>query len=180
MKVFTFGAIILTFTCSAATPAAAPLKVNGPRIMEHLKDLSESGKNPQGGVSRVAYTAADKAGREYVLRLMREAGLTASIDLAGNLVGTRAGTDATLKPIVLGSHIDSVPEGGNYDGDVGSLGAIEVAQTLAEQKVTLRHPLEVVVWQNEEGGLWGSHAATAELKPEELATVSRSGKTIRD
>jgi N-carbamoyl-L-amino-acid hydrolase len=61
---------------------------------------------------------------------MREAGLAVSIDVAGNLVGTRVGTDTALKPIVIGSHIDSVPEGGNYDGDVGSLGAIEVAQTL--------------------------------------------------
>ena len=180
MKVSTFGAIILTFTCSAATPAAAPLKVNGPRIMEHLNALSEFGKNPQGGVSRVAYTAADKAGREYVMGLMREAGLTVSIDVAGNLVGTRTGTDAALKPIVLGSHIDSVPEGGNYDGDVGSLGAIEVAQTLNEHGVRLHHPLQVIIFQNEEGGLLGSSALGRGLDAARLNTVSQSGKTIRD
>ena len=121
MKPLFLCAILISSTGWAASPAAAPLKVNGQRLAQHLKGLSEFGKNPQGGVSRVAYTAADKAGREYVTGLMREAGLSVSIDVAGNLVGTRAGTDAALKPIVLGSHIDSVPEGGNYDGDVGSL-----------------------------------------------------------
>jgi len=76
--------------------------------------------------------------------------------------------------------VDSVPEGGNYDGNVGVLGAIEVAQTLAEQGVVTKHPLEVVIWQNEEGGTWGSHLVTAAVTPAELATVARSGKSIRD
>jgi beta-ureidopropionase / N-carbamoyl-L-amino-acid hydrolase len=80
----------------------------------------------------------------------------------------------------MGSHIDSVPEGGNFDGVVGSLGAIEVAQVLAENNVTLRHPLEVVIFQNEEGGLIGSRAIDGELTEKELDLVSRSGKTIRD
>ena len=180
MKVFYFCAIFLSFTSWAASPAAKPTKINGERLIKHLKDLSEFGKNPQGGVSRVAYTAADKAGREYVLRLMREAGLTVSIDVAGNLVGTRAGTDAALKPIVLGSHIDSVPEGGNYDGDVGSLGAIEVAQTLNESAARLQHPLQVIIFQNEEGGLLGSSALGRGLDAARLNLVSQSGKTVRD
>jgi N-carbamoyl-L-amino-acid hydrolase len=80
----------------------------------------------------------------------------------------------------MGSHIDSVPEGGNFDGVVGSLGAIEVAQVLAENNITLRHPLEVVIFQNEEGGLIGSRAIDGELTEKELDLVSRSGKTIRD
>ena len=119
--------IFLSAACWAA--GTTPPQVNGRRILQHLQSLAEYGKNPQGGVSRVAYSAADLAGREYVMGLMREAGLAVSIDVAGNLMGTRAGTDSTLKPIIIGSHIDSVPEGGNYDGDVGSLGSIEVAQT---------------------------------------------------
>jgi beta-ureidopropionase / N-carbamoyl-L-amino-acid hydrolase len=159
---------------------AVPLRVNGARLNAHLAALSEFGKNPQGGVSRVAYSDADKASRPYIMQLMRDAKLDVSIDAAGNILGKRAGSDASLKPILFGSHSDSVPEGGMYDGDVGSMGAIEVAQSLAEQKITTRHPLIVVVWQNEEGGLWGTHAATAPLTPAELATVSRSGKTIRD
>src|SRR5438874_8689756 len=94
------------------------LRVNGARLNQHLKELSEFGKNPQGGVSRVAYSEADRQGREYVLGLMRAAKLDTSIDAAGNLVGKReaANNDDRLPPILFGSHIDSVPEGGNYDG----------------------------------------------------------------
>ena len=156
------------------------LRVNGQRIMDHILALAEFGKNPQGGVSRVAYGDADKQGREYVLGLMREAKLEVRIDAAGNLIGQRDGSGSSLAPLLIGSHIDSVPEGGNYDGVVGSLGAIEVAQTLAESKVTLRHPLEVVIFQNEEGGLIGSRAMDGELTEKELDLVSRSGKTIRE
>src|SRR5438132_12260972 len=100
--------------------------------------------------------------------LMRAAKLDVSIDAAGNLIGRRAGSDNSLKPILFGSHIDSVPEGGNFDGDVGSLGAIEAAQTLAENNVTTRHPFEVVIFQNEEGGLIGSAALLGELSERTL------------
>ena len=163
--------------------ASAPnLRVNGARLNEHLKALSEFGKNPQGGVSRVAYSEADRQGREYVIGLMRAAKLEVSIDAAGNLVGRRAAAnnDDRLRPILFGSHIDSVPEGGNYDGDVGSLGAIEVAQTLAEHNVMLRHPIEVIIFQNEEGGLIGSEAVIGALTERELELVNKSGKTVRD
>lgn len=148
--------------------------------MDHIFALAEFGKNPQGGVSRVAYSDADKQGREYVLRLLRDARLDVRIDAAGNLIGRRAGNAASLAPLLIGSHVDSVPEGGNYDGVVGSMGAIEVAHTLAENNVTTRHPLEVVIFQNEEGGLIGSRAMDGELTEKELDLVSRSGKTIRD
>jgi N-carbamoyl-L-amino-acid hydrolase len=158
----------------------APLRVNGARLNRHLGELAEFGKNPQGGVSRVAYSEADRQGREYVKGLMRAARLDVSIDAAGNIVGRRPGRDAQLPPLLFGSHIDSVPEGGNYDGDVGSLGAIEVAQTLGENGVVTRHPLEVIVFQNEEGGLFGSRALSGQLATHELDLVSRSGKTIRD
>ena len=158
------------------------LRVNGVRLNEHLKALSEFGKNPQGGVSRVAYSEADRQGREYVMGLMRAAKLDVSVDAAGNLIGRRpaANNDDSRLPILFGSHIDSVPEGGNYDGNVGSLAAIEVAQTLAENNIMTRHPLEVVIFQNEEGGLIGSRAMDGELGEKELDLVSRSGKTIRD
>jgi N-carbamoyl-L-amino-acid hydrolase len=158
----------------------APLRVNGPRLNRHLGELAEFGKNPQGGVTRLAYSDADRQAREYVMGLMRRASLDVHVDAAANMVGKRAGTAATLPPLVFGSHIDSVPEGGNYDGDVGSLGAIEVAQTLAERGVVTRHPLEVIVFQNEEGGLIGSRAISGDLTERELDLVSRSGKTIRD
>src|SRR5262245_13564940 len=124
-----------------ATQSTAHFRIDGRRVNAHLAALAEFGKNPQGGVSRLAYSDADLKGREYAMRLMREASLEVSIDAAGNIVGRRKGSDPTLKPLVIGSHIDSVPEGGNYDGQVGSMGAIEVAHSLADNKVTLRHPL---------------------------------------
>ena len=158
----------------------AQLRVNGARLVEHINALAEFGKNPQGGVSRLAYSDADRQGREHVMGLMRAAKLDVSIDAAGNLIGRRPGSDNKLKPLLFGSHVDSVPEGGNYDGVVGSLGAIEVAQTLAENNVVTRHPLEVVIFQNEEGGLIGSRAMDGELTEKELDLVSRSGKTIRE
>jgi beta-ureidopropionase / N-carbamoyl-L-amino-acid hydrolase len=171
------GLLSLPLWNSQLQPA---LKVNGQRIMDHIFALAEFGKNPQGGASRVAYSDADKQGREYVLGLMRSAYLDVTVDAAGNLIGRRAGTAGDLTPLLIGSHIDTVPEGGNYDGVVGSLGAIEVAQTLAEHDVKLRHPLEVVIFQNEEGGLIGSRAMDGELTEKELDLVSRSGKTIRE
>jgi len=158
----------------------AHLRVNGARIIQNLNALAEFGKNPQGGVSRVAYSEADRQGREYVMGLMRTAKLDASIDAAGNILGRRAGSGANLPPQLFGSHIDTVPEGGNYDGVVGSLGSIEVAQTLSENNIKTRHPLEVIIFQNEEGGLIGSRAIDGELTEKELDLVSRSGKTIRE
>src|SRR3989442_11189451 len=133
-----FNQSLLCSLAAAALPqvqSQSSLRINGQRIVEHLTALSQFGKNPQGGVSRVAYSEADRQGRQYVMGLMRSAGLEVSIDAAGNLVGRRAGSDATMKPLVMGSHIDSVPEGGNFDGDVGSMSAIEVAQTLNEKKI---------------------------------------------
>ncbi|HYV24532.1 MAG TPA: M20 family metallo-hydrolase [Pyrinomonadaceae bacterium] len=181
---FGLGVAGLTAACVLDPLAIArgsdTLHINGARLNQHLKELSEFGKNPQGGVSRVAYSEADQQGREYVMGLMRAAKLDTSIDAAGNLIGRRAGSDTSLKPILFGSHVDSVPEGGNFDGDVGSLGAIEVAQTLAENNLTTRHPLEVVIFQNEEGGLIGSEAMIGVLTDKELDHVSSSGKTIRE
>jgi N-carbamoyl-L-amino-acid hydrolase len=168
---------LLPFQRFAAQPQ---LRIDLQRLMSHLLSLASIGNNPQGGVSRVAYSDADREGRGYVVGLMKAAQLGVTIDAAGNLIGKRSGSDNSLKPLLIGSHIDSVPEGGNYDGVVGSLGAIEVAQTLAENNVTLRHPLEVVIFQNEEGGLIGSRAIDGELTEKELDLVSRSGKTIRD
>ncbi|HXB22788.1 MAG TPA: Zn-dependent hydrolase, partial [Candidatus Solibacter sp.] len=176
--------LVFTFCFAILLPAAAQpprqLRVDGARIMQHLQVLSEFGKNPQGGVSRVAYSEADRQGREYAMRLMREAQLDVHIDAAGNIVGTRAGSDPSLRPLLIGSHIDSVPEGGNYDGDVGSLSAIEVAQILKQNNITLRHPLEVIIFQNEEGGTIGSHAIGLGLEEKLLNLTSQSGKTIHD
>jgi N-carbamoyl-L-amino-acid hydrolase len=181
-----FNAVLLGGMASAAIPrasawhvptAADPL-VNGDRLNAHIAGLFQFGKNPQGGVSRVAYSDADKAARVVVMDWMRAAKLAPTIDFAGNIIARRAGSDASLKPLLFGSHVDSVPEGGNYDGNLGTLAAIEVAQTLAEKNIVTRHPIQVVVWQNEEGGLYGSRALSGQLVASELKNVSNSGKTI--
>jgi len=164
----------------AASATAAELRIDGGRLNDQLRELSAFGRTDAGGVSRIAYGDADLAGRSYVMGLMREAGLAVVVDAAGNIVGRRSGTQPGLKPIVIGSHIDSVPDGGNYDGDVGSLAAIEVARTLAAAGVSLRHPLEVIVFQNEEGGTVGSRAITAGLTEADLALATNSSTTIRE
>jgi beta-ureidopropionase / N-carbamoyl-L-amino-acid hydrolase len=165
---------------SAAAAAPAKALVNGERLNAHLAELSQFGKTPEGGTSRVAYSDADVQAREYAKGLMRAARLDVSVDAAGNIVGRRPGTDANAKPLMIGSHIDSVPQGGMYDGQVGSMGAIEVAQSLAEQGISLKHPLEVAIFANEEGITVGSSALAGGLKPEQLGQMTQSGKTIGD
>ncbi len=154
--------------------------VDSARLNGRLAEIGKFGANPFGGVTRLAYSEPDREARAAVVRWMREAGLEPTIDFAGNIIGRRAGSDPALKPLVFGSHVDSVPEGGNFDGNVGVLGAIEAAQTIREQGIQLRHPIEVVVWANEEGGLFGSRSVSGQLKADELKHVSRSGKTIED
>ena len=154
-------------------------RVNGERVNRHLAELSAFGKVP-GGTSRVAYSDADLAGRRYAMDLMRQAGLTPRIDAIGNILARLEGREPSLPPILIGSHIDSVTNGGNYDGDVGSMGSIEVAQTLRESGTRLRHPLEVVIFQNEEGGTVGSRMMVEEPTEDLLNTTARSGITIRD
>lgn len=153
-------------------------RVNGPRLNGWLAELSRFGANDGGGVDRVAFSQADVEARAWVAEVMRSAGLDVSVDLAGNLWGRRDGTDPSLAPLALGSHIDSVPNGGNYDGPVGSLGAVEVALTLAETGVRTRHPLHVVVFSNEEGGKTGSRALAGEVALREMDLVTASGLTI--
>ncbi len=154
------------------------LRVNADRIEQRILKLGKFGKNPEGGVSRVAFSDADVAGRAYIKELMQAAGLTVRIDAAGNVIGRRDGSDSSLPAIMFGSHIDSVPGGGNYDGDVGVIGAIEVAQVLQENNITTRHPLEVISFTDEEGGLVGSRAIIGHLSEKALGVVSHSGKTI--
>ena len=145
---------------------ASDVQVDPQRLQNTLETLSTYGR-PKGGtfadgVSRIAYSEADVAGRTFVMGLMQSAGLSPRIDTAGNIIGRREGKDPTLKPILCGSHIDSVPSGGNFDGDVGSLSAIEVMRTLNDHRIETRHPLEVAIWSNEEGGLIGSRGAVGE------------------
>ena len=156
------------------------IRANPERMEQQIKTLGEFGTNPEGGVSRVAFSDADLAGRAYIMDLMRESGLSVRVDTAGNIIGRREGSEAGLPVIMFGSHIDSVPGGGNYDGDVGVIGAIEVVQLLKENGISTRHPLEVVSFTDEEGGLTGSRAMVGKLSDSTLEVMSHSGMTIRD
>lgn len=178
MNKFLF-AVLLVGISTPSLSQTNPLRVNSQRLEQRLMKLAEFGKTDKGNM-RVAFSEFDLKGREYVMSLMREAGLTVRIDAAGNIIGRREGTERSLPPIVFGSHIDCVPNGGYYDGNVGSLGAVEVAQALFENKVSTRHPLEVVIFANEEGGLIGSRGMIGELHEPALNVVTHSGKTVRE
>lgn len=164
----------------ASDDSGKNLRANATRIETRITELAEFGKNPEGGVSRVAFSQADIDGREYIISLMKQAGLSVRIDAAGNIIGLRQGRNPNLPAILFGSHIDSVPHGGNYDGDVGVMAAVECMQVLYENNFKTEHPLEVIVFTDEEGGLVGSRAMIGELTEEALNVVSHSGRTIRE
>lgn len=174
------AAVLASRAISAAVPAWRAYRVNGSRVNRDLASLSQFGRNPQGGVSRVSFSEADVAGRRFAMDLMRDAGLAVEIDAFGNILGRRGGSELGAFPIAFGSHIDSVPEGGNYDGTVGSMGAIEVARTLFEKGYRNRHPLLVAIWCDEESGLTGSTGFVSSLPPERLAIVGRDGTTLAE
>jgi N-carbamoyl-L-amino-acid hydrolase len=156
------------------------LRVNPKRLEKRIEKLAEYGKAPEGGVNRVAFSETDIQSREYIISLMKEAGLKIRIDEAGNIIGRLEGRDSSLSSIAFGSHTDTVPHGGKFDGAAGVLTAIECAQVLSENSVKTRHPLEVIVFTDEEGGLIGSKAIIGTLTPEALEVTSHSGKTVRE
>ncbi|MDX1555373.1 MAG: Zn-dependent hydrolase [Xanthomonadales bacterium] len=160
-------------------PAREAPEVSAELIAQRIAELSAFGRNADGGVDRVAYSQPDLDARQYIQGLMKQAGLDVRIDTAGNIIGRRAGS-RDLPPLMIGSHIDSVPGGGNYDGDVGVIGAIEVARVLNEGDVQLAHPLEVVVFADEEGGLTGSRGMIGDLTPAALEVMSHSGLTVAE
>ena len=175
----TLGLLLLAWPLYGAEFAepAAP-RVNAERLQEHIDRLARIGGTPQG-VTRLAFTEADLRGREYVTRLMQDAGLEVRVDDAGNLSGHRQGRQPVRPAIVLGSHIDTVPLAGAYDGVLGVMAAIECVQVLEEHGIRTRHPLEVIVFANEEGGMTGSRALAGRLNAQALEESSRSGMSIR-
>jgi N-carbamoyl-L-amino-acid hydrolase len=165
---------------AAASQSPSAPAIDAATLRHRIEALSHFGRPPGGsfsdGVSRVAYSDADVAGRDYILTLMRAAGVTPRIDPAGNIFGLRPGADASLKPVLFGSHIDSVPSGGNFDGDLGTLAAIGVIDALNRANVRTRHPLEVVVWAAEEGvafnrGLSSSRIVAGDVAPSDMNQV---------
>ena len=160
--------------------AGAGLSVNGQRIESRIFELAKFGKDANGHGYRVAYTKGDIEGRAWFMELMKKAGLDPTIDAAGNIIGKRKGKNPSLKPIGFGSHIDMVPDGGNYDGTLGSISALEIIEILNENNVVTEHPLEVIIFGNEEGGTIGSKAMVGGLTIDGLQQKSQSGLTMAE
>ncbi len=180
MKNLLLICLVLVSSLAIAQVQPTNLKINQQRIQDRLLALSKFGQLPNGGIGRVAYSKADQEGRAYFMGLMKKAGLNVTIDFAGNIIGRRNGKNPALKPIAFGSHIDSVPNGGNYDGPVGSISGLELIETLNENNIVTQHPLELIIFANEEGGTVGSGAMIGKISPTALKSVTQSGLTIAD
>ena len=154
------------------------IKVNQERLESRIFELAKFGLQENGETERVAFSDADIEARKWVMETLTKQGLDVSIDFAGNIIGLRNGSNSELKPISFGSHIDRVPNGGNYDGCVGVMAALEVIETLNENKLTTRHPLEVIVFSNEEGGVMGSRAMSGHLGKAALDVVNSTGYSM--
>ncbi len=129
----------------------AALRIDGARLWQSLMELAQIGATPKGGVCRIALTDLDRQGRDLFVRWARDAGCSIRVDAIGNIFARRAGADDTLPPVMTGSHIDTQPTGGKFDGNYGVLAGLEVVRTLNAAGVRTRAPIEVAVWTNEEG-----------------------------
>jgi N-carbamoyl-L-amino-acid hydrolase len=127
------------------------LQVNSDRLWKSLMDMAKIGATEKGGVCRLALTDLDRDARDLFVKWCKEAGCTISIDQMGNVFARRAGKDNTLAPVVTGSHIDSQPTGGKFDGVYGVLAGLEVIRSLNDAKIETLRPIEASIWTNEEG-----------------------------
>jgi beta-ureidopropionase / N-carbamoyl-L-amino-acid hydrolase len=134
-----------------SVPAVETLRVDGRRLWQSLMDLAQIGATPRGGVCRLALTDLDRQARDCVMGWGRQAGMSITVDGIGNIFMRRAGRRPDLPPVMAGSHIDTQPTGGKFDGNYGVLAALEVMRTLDDQGVQTEAPLEVAIWTNEEG-----------------------------
>ena len=164
----------------SAAPAEGPdrIPIRRERIAARMEALGEIGRGADGGFYRTAGSDADLAARELFAGWLREAGLAVRTDLAGNLFGRLEGADPSLPPLLSGSHLDSVPGGGNFDGAIGCVAALEAAAGCREAGIQLQHPFEVVVFFNEESGKTGSRALVGEVAAEEMNLPVNGGGTI--
>ena len=156
----------------------AQLTVNQDRLEKRITELAQFGIQENGETERVAFSHADLAAQKWVISELKEMGIETHIDFAGNIIGIRKGTNASKKPISFGSHIDRVPHGGNYDGCVGSMAALEVLKVLDENNVKTKHPLEIIIFSNEEGGVVGSRAIAGQLNKTAFPVKNSTGYTI--
>ncbi len=162
------------------------LRTNGQRLWDSLMELAQIGATPKGGVCRLALSTLDGQGRDLVTRWGREAGMSVTIDKIGNGFMRRAGRNNALAPIVAGSHIDTQPTGGKFDGNYGVLAALEVVRTLNDHGIETEAPIEVAFWTNEEGSrfvpvMMGSGVFAKAFTLEHAYTATDTeGKTVKD
>jgi N-carbamoyl-L-amino-acid hydrolase len=144
------------------------LRVNGKRLRAALEEMAKIGATPGGGVQRLALSDEDKQARDLFIKWLNEIGLEVIIDEMGNIFGKRSGKGKDLPPVMSGSHIDSQPKGGRFDGILGVMGALEVVRTLNDHGIETERPITIVDWTNEEGtrfspAMAGSGVWTAKL-----------------
>lgn len=157
--------------------------INIHRLQKHLEELSLIGRTKDGGINRFSYTSDEKRANELVKDYMEAAGLSVHYDAVGNLIGSLDGLYPDLPAVLLGSHIDTVPNGGKYDGSLGVLTAIEVIQSLKEKQIQLKHPIKVIAFKDEEGtrfgfGMIGSRAVAGTLTTDNLEIADDQGISI--
>ncbi|NUK29863.1 Zn-dependent hydrolase [Parageobacillus sp. VR-IP] len=155
------------------------------RLWQRLMELGEIGRQPTGGITRLSFTKEERAAKEKVAAYMKEAGLFVYEDAAGNLIGRKEGTDKEAPVVLVGSHLDSVYNGGMFDGPLGVLAAVEVVQTMNENGVKTKHPIEVVAFTDEEGarfrfGMIGSRAMAGALSADELNYQDANGVSVAE
>ena len=179
LAVFAAGVSIAVPASSERSPDA--LRVDPVRLERRLQELGRIGRNARGGIDRPAFGSADVKARETVMGWMREIGLEVRVDAAGNIIGDEpVGLAAAGPPIILGSHIDSVLNGGMFDGALGVAAALECFQVLREIGFARRYPLEIIVFADEEGGSIGSKAMIGELPAAALDSPGPSGASVRE
>lgn len=170
--------LLYIFTLFTIVSGNSQVSVNQNRLEQRIFDLAKFGLQDNGETERVAFSDANIEANKWVISELTKMGLEAYTDFAGNIVATRSGTKKNMKPIVFGSHIDRVPNGGNYDGCVGSMAALEVIQTLNENNVKTKHPLQVIIFSNEEGGVMGSRAIAGHLGKTALGVRNSTGYSM--
>ncbi len=148
------------------TSLATDLSVNRDRLARSIEYLGQIGAIPGGGVRRIAYSPEDIQARNLVQYWMKESGMQVRIDAAGNIIGTYPGHWSDAPVLATGSHIDTVPNGGRYDGAFGVLAGLEVVRVLQERQMRLAHPLEVIVFTDEESSMIGSKAMAGKVNPD--------------
>ena len=170
---------------TATLPELDTLRVNGPRLWDSLMELARIGATPKGGVCRLTLTDLDKQGRDLVIGWARQAGMTVTVDKIGNAFMRRPGRNNQLPPVMTGSHIDTQPTGGKFDGNYGVLAGIEVVRTLNDHGIQTEAPIEVAFWTNEEGSrfvpvMMGSGVfAKAFTLEHAYAATDTEGKTVK-